>query len=475
MIHRDAGTPFPLRVCIGPRTIRAVSRFKRVGAERIFSPKESPRVCIGPRTIRAVSRFKRVGAERIFSPKESPRSVLFIGFAMAGIMEMMQWGDWRVTVALVVVALVTLYFYLTSNMNYWSKRGFPQIPASPIPIFGNTFKILTGQANFTEMFDQLYKKAGDQPFVGFFQGSQPVLLVKDPELIKRILIKDFHAFMDRGFKIEEDVDPFNAKGLSNLNGQRWKNMRARLSPTFTSGRMKAMFPLMYSCSDVLLNCIENEVKKNSGEVVMEMKDCLSCFSTDVIATCAFGIQYVSWANVDLDDLAAQAMLFFAAGLETTSSLSSFVLFELSKSEEGKEIQRNLQEEVDSVMQEDGGKITYAGLKRMQLLERVVNETLRIHPPAGVLSRIAVENYKIPETDLTLEKNTMVFIPTQAMQNDEKFFPEPKKFNPDRFLNKENYNHFAYLPFGDGPRLCIGKGKIRFDAGPTGSGCTSLQV
>ncbi|KAG8228709.1 hypothetical protein J437_LFUL009390 [Ladona fulva] len=392
----------------------------------------------------------------------------------------MLWGNWGVEITLAIVTLVTLFIYLISDLDYWKKRGFPQIPGKPLPIFGHTFQVLAGRTSFSEMFEKLYKDAGDLPYAGMLHGTRPCLLVKDPELIRRILIKDFHAFIDRGFEMDEDLDPLNAKALSSLKGQRWKNMRARLSPTFTSGRMKAMLPMMQACSDELLKCLEEDIRKNSGEALVEMKDCLSCFSTDVIATCAFGIQCdalqnpetsefrrmgklafqmtwkrrilfavllsfsdVSWANVDLDDLAAQAMLFFAAGLETTSSLSSFVLFELSKSEEGKEIQRNLQEEVDSVMQEDGGKITYA-------------ETLRIHPPAGVLSRIAVENYKIPETDLTLEKNTMVFIPTQAMQNDEKFFPEPKKFNPDRFLNKENYNHFAYLPFGDGPRLCIGE-------------------
>ncbi|KAG8228708.1 hypothetical protein J437_LFUL009389 [Ladona fulva] len=88
--------------------------------------------------------------------------------------------------------------------------------------------------------------------------------------------------------------------------------------------------------------------------------------------CVVQCEEVSWANISVDDLAAQAMLFFGAGFETTASLLSFALYELSKPGNGKEIQGRVREEVDRVMKEDGGKITYEGLKRMQLLDRVLN-------------------------------------------------------------------------------------------------------
>ncbi|KAG8228712.1 hypothetical protein J437_LFUL009394 [Ladona fulva] len=165
---------------------------------------------------------------------------------------------------------------------------------------------------------------------------------------------------------------------------------------------------------------------------------------------------VSWANVDLDDLAAQAMLFFSAGFETTSSLLSFAMFELSSSKNGKQIQRRVAEEVDKVIKEDGGMITYDGLKRMHLLDRVLNETLRLHPPAGTISRFTVEDYQIPGTSLKIDKNIPIFISISAIQRDEKFFPRPEQFDPDRFLQKDQWNHFTYMPFGEGPRLCIGQ-------------------
>ncbi|XP_071443295.1 cytochrome P450 6k1-like [Hetaerina americana] len=492
--------------------------------------------------------------------------------------------DWQVVVALSAVALAAAGVYYKIYYDYWKRRGFPELPFKPAPFFGHTTRLLLGRSNIIETFHDLYKYAGDKPLVGYFHGSQPSIMLRDPEIIKHVLVKDFHAFVDRAFGLDDEIDPLNAKALFNLRGQRWKEMRARLSPTFTSGRMKAMFPLMLACADELSASWSKNIDKNRGEAIIEakMKECMACYSTDVIATCAFGIRcdalqnpetsefrrmgklifeptlrrrillgifvispkllkwtgmkftddltssffrnFVqdlvekkekaieesektggaiktfgdfihhlvlmkkrgfhfkdevdeeddqsevvnreqkklkvepSWANIDNEDLTAQVLLFFSAGFETTSSLLSFALYELSASESGRAIQEKLREEVDRVMEEDGGKITYEGLKRMDLLDRVLKETLRIHPPAGILTRNAVEPYKIPGTNLVIEKGMQLFISMHSIQLDEKYFPNPMHFDPDRFLpeNKENIKQFSYLPFGDGPRVCIGE-------------------
>lgn len=83
--------------------------------------------------------------------------------------------------------------------------------------------------------------------------------------------------------------------------------------------------------------------------------------------------------------------------------------------------------------------------------------MRKYPPVPVLHRICKNDYKIPDTDLTLPKNTEVKIAVLAMHHDETYFPNPQKFDPDRFSdeNKHNIPHYAYLPFGKGPRNCIG--------------------
>lgn len=89
---------------------------------------------------------------------------------------------------------------------------------------------------------------------------------------------------------------------------------------------------------------------------------------------------------------------------------------------------------------------------------IFSETLRKYPPLPTLNRICVADYKIPNTDIVIEKGTQVTIPVLGLQTDENYFPDPERFDPDRFSeeNKRNIHEFTYLPFGEGPRMCIGK-------------------
>lgn len=86
------------------------------------------------------------------------------------------------------------------------------------------------------------------------------------------------------------------------------------------------------------------------------------------------------------------------------------------------------------------------------------ETLRKYPAAAFLSRRCTKDYRVEGTDVVLEKGCIVFIPVMGLHHDPKYFPDPQKFNPERFneKNKRNIRQFTYLPFGEGPRNCIGK-------------------
>jgi cytochrome P450 family 6 len=86
------------------------------------------------------------------------------------------------------------------------------------------------------------------------------------------------------------------------------------------------------------------------------------------------------------------------------------------------------------------------------------ETLRKYPPGPFLPRECTKNYTLPGTDITIEKGTLIIIPVMGLHRDQKYYPDPEKFDPDRFSEemKNNKPQFAYLPFGEGPRVCIGK-------------------
>nr|CAD7580213.1 unnamed protein product [Timema californicum] len=88
------------------------------------------------------------------------------------------------------------------------------------------------------------------------------------------------------------------------------------------------------------------------------------------------------------------------------------------------------------------------------------KTLRKYPPAPNLYRKCTVPYPIPGTSITLEQGTRVLIPAYAIHHDPEFYPDPEKFNPERFTeeNKGSRPSCTYLPFGEGPRICIG---VRF--------------
>jgi cytochrome P450 family 6 len=84
--------------------------------------------------------------------------------------------------------------------------------------------------------------------------------------------------------------------------------------------------------------------------------------------------------------------------------------------------------------------------------------LRKYSPVSVINRKCNKDYLIPNTNVIIEKGTLVAIPIHAMQNDPYYFPEPERFHPERFADEETQERtrYIFLPFGDGPRQCIGK-------------------
>lgn len=88
------------------------------------------------------------------------------------------------------------------------------------------------------------------------------------------------------------------------------------------------------------------------------------------------------------------------------------------------------------------------------------ETIRKYPAGQFLNRICAEDYRIPGSNVTIEKGTSILVPNFSLHRDERFYPDPLKFDPTRFFSEnrsgKTMNEMPYLPFGDGPRTCIGK-------------------
>lgn len=151
------------------------------------------------------------------------------------------------------------------------------------------------------------------------------------------------------------------------------------------------------------------------------------------------------------ELVAQSIIFIFAGYETTSSVLSFIIYELATHPD---VQQKLQQEIDAVLP-NKAPATYDAMVQMEYLDMVVNETLRLFPIAIRLERVCKKDVEI--NGVFIPKGAMVVIPTYALHHDPKYWTEPEEFRPERFSkkNKDSIDPYIYTPFGTGPRNCIG--------------------
>ncbi|XP_046975065.1 cytochrome P450 6B6-like [Vanessa cardui] len=452
---------------------------------------------------------------------------------------------------LIGVILIALYFYGTRNFKYWEKRGVKF--EKPLIFVGSNLKMFIDNVSVSERFAALYREYPNERFVGFFEGNGPGLLIRDPELIKRVLVTDFRYFHLRGLNPHKTVIEPLLRNLFTADGDLWKLMRQKLTPTFSSGKLKAMFPLIVERTEKLEK-IADDLAETGEEV--DIRELMARYTTDFIGACGFGIDstalndensdfrklgkrifkitkrdhFVSFlkrmapetfknltflapdiqnktislvrqimgqrnykpsgrndfidmmlelkqkgkitgesvqkrnpdgtpkiVELELDDqlLSAQVFIFFAAGFETSSSASSFLLHMLAYHPE---VQERCQKEVDEVLQRYDGKLCFEAVKEMKYMEMAFKESIRCLPSPGFLLRRAASKYTIPDTDITIDEDTLVVISTEAMASDEDYFEDPEKFIPERFHpdNIDKIKKCTFMPFGDGPRSCIGE-------------------
>ncbi|KAF7689171.1 cytochrome P450 3A30-like isoform X3 [Silurus meridionalis] len=158
-------------------------------------------------------------------------------------------------------------------------------------------------------------------------------------------------------------------------------------------------------------------------------------------------------NKGLNDheILSQSMMFIFAGYETSSSTLSFLFFNLASNPE---TMKKLQKEIDETFPNQA-VVDYDTVMNMDYLDAALNESLRLYPVALRLERICKKTVEI--NGLTIPKGTVVMVPIYALHRDPEFWTDPETYNPERFTqeNKENIEQYAYMPFGLGPRNCIG--------------------
>lgn len=146
----------------------------------------------------------------------------------------------------------------------------------------------------------------------------------------------------------------------------------------------------------------------------------------------------------------EAMTLFLAGHETTALALSWTWLLLAQHPE---VEQRLVAEVRAVCGDR--EPTFDDVPKLKYLEMVVNESMRLYPPAYTIGREALEDCQI--AGFVIPKKTTVLMSTWVVHHDPRWYPEPEKFQPERWSDerKKELPKFAYFPFGGGPRQCIG--------------------
>ncbi|XP_077977513.1 cytochrome P450 3A24-like [Glandiceps talaboti] len=163
------------------------------------------------------------------------------------------------------------------------------------------------------------------------------------------------------------------------------------------------------------------------------------------------IGYFKDCGLDTDEILANALIFFLAGYETVSSCLGYTSNLIATHQD---VQDKLVAEINTVM-EKHDDLDYAAIHEMTYLDMVLQESLRLYSPAVKIERRCMESCQVK--GYTIPKDMNILIPIWTIHRNPQLWPEPEKFNPERFSKeeKEKRSPYAWLPFGAGPRNCIG--------------------
>ncbi|XP_069694161.1 cytochrome P450 9e2-like [Periplaneta americana] len=454
---------------------------------------------------------------------------------------------------LISLAVLVLYLVGTVNHDFYKKRNIPYI--KPLPFLGNISPLLFRQMSACDFVLHLYNELRGHRYGGFFTFSNPRFMLRDPELIKAVCIRDFDHFTDRNTLLNADMEPIAGRVLASLNGEEWRYLRSIVSPAFSPSKIKDLCRDMSERSQRFFDFLEKQdgqsaksglnIENVDGLLQVEMTDLASRYCTDILAATALGVDSDSFRNphnelykmgqlignfegngalmllghlfnpklmkflglpivrtraldffraltqdlmssrrkeniirqdvlqlliharnsdeenakvLDDDTIAAQVMLVFMAGVETVSTLLCFVTNLLAVHQD---VQARLKEELQSLAENIGPEVGYEDLHNLKYLDMVIAETLRLYPPVEVIDRKCVKTYTIPGSktcaEFTFQEGEGLIIPVYSIQHDPDYFENPGRFFPERFndKNRNRIRPFTYLPFGVGPRNCIG--------------------
>ncbi|CAH2105999.1 unnamed protein product [Euphydryas editha] len=481
---------------------------------------------------------------------------------------------WYYIIYFVAFFLILIYLFILRRFyiayTRFSSNGVKHFWI--IPGFGNSFKVFIRREHVVDVLERLRKKFPKERYVGKYNFVEPIIVLQDLVLIKRVTQKNFDNFPDHPLCTNIIFNPLLCRTLQYLAGSDWKDMRSTFSPMLTSSKVKEMIPYMAVVAEDMTSLVLEMINNsNTGSIKVDVNDFTKRLTNDMIAECVFGVNTSSlreksnefykmgmdvcasnytqifvilvlgffpflkkifrkpvykeksifyfynivanamayredtqiykpdiihlisearkgrlkhddnvsgerkefgFASVpesvygkkrvsrvwSLLDFVAIAVTFFLNGFNNTATTLSFALHELALQPE---IQERLVREIKQHHTRNGGRLNFRSIQTMKYMDMVVSETLRLWPPETVLQRVCYKPFNLGKpnpkasNDYVVQRGERISIPVWSIHRDPIYFPNPEKFNPERFSeqNKANLN-MCYMPFGSGPRNCI---------------------
>ncbi|KAH8310770.1 hypothetical protein KR044_002987, partial [Drosophila immigrans] len=170
------------------------------------------------------------------------------------------------------------------------------------------------------------------------------------------------------------------------------------------------------------------------------------------------LQLAKKHNLNTRQLTACTMTFLIDGFDTTASVLAHALLFLGRDPN---IQQRLREEIKANLNSQGF-VDFEKLHDLPFMDACLQETIRHFPPLAASNKLCTQRLEIPNRNgppVTIEPGTVVVVPHACFMKDADYFPEPDSFQPDRFMEpnaaKAYRDRGVFMPFGDGPRICIG--------------------
>nr|XP_003702219.1 PREDICTED: cytochrome P450 9e2 [Megachile rotundata] len=441
---------------------------------------------------------------------------------------------------LLIGALVLLTVYLIKKYTYWKRRGIPTA-SGVLPLLGNMLPVLTLRYSHLSYNVKVYDDHKEHSMVGYYKFLKPVLLVREPQLIKTVMQTNFSSFADTGMILRPDLDPLLSKNPFFNVGEAWSRARKRMTNAFSNAKLKILHGAVNGVCKKFEDFLNRQLS-TSDKYEVELKQLFLKFTGEVVANAGLGIEGYCFddnkksmafyamleplfktnlfmgilqiiffvpelrnflrlrfipkeldqtfrgivkenlqirrndpkersdylqvmidmektdkQNIDEEAITAEALSLYVDGLETSSITLSYLGFHLATHPD---IQEKLRQEVKSKIAKYDGVLTFEALKEMTYMDQVISESQRCCPVVSALKRQCTETIELKGSDglsCRVQPGTIVMIPNFSLQRDPKYWPDPELFDPERFNEerKQDIVKMTHLPFGEGPRMCVG--------------------